>query len=106
MAQTKTGAERRRAPRIWVRSRGQVIVVRGMRGTRTLDCIILNKSTGGALVQVEDASLVPNEFYLTFEATPQRKHVCTVVRRSKRLLAVRYEPQASHDVSVRRISSY
>jgi hypothetical protein len=105
MLLTKKGSERRRSARIWVRCPGQVTLIRGLRGTKTLDCIILNKSDGGALVQVDDASQVPAEFYLTFDRAPQNRIVCTVVRRSKRLLAVRYEPQSNCQVRVRRISS-
>lgn len=105
MAQTKTGAERRRSPRKWVRSAGQVTIIRGLRGTQTMDCVIRNTSAGGALLQVDDATMVPDEFYLTFAVEPQRRIVCTVIRRSKRLLAVRYEAQPNREVSVRRIST-
>ena len=104
-AQKKTDAERRRAPRHWVRRRGQVIVVRGLRGTAAIDCQILNTSKSGALVKVERAADLPDDFYLIIDSQPDRKMTCTVARRGQTLLGVRFVPQTNYDVRVVRTSS-
>jgi hypothetical protein len=105
MTPEKQGRERRRSPRIWVRSPGQVTVLRGLRGTSTIACTILNRSKGGALIRVPDASVVSDDFYLSFQDEPGRKVVCSVVRRSRQLLAVRFMLQPDVDVRVVRLSS-
>jgi PilZ domain-containing protein len=76
-----------------------------MRGTRSLACTILNKSHGGALIQVERAADVPDDFYLTFDDEPSRKIVCSVIRRSKQLLAVRYTQQTNIEIRVLRLTT-
>jgi hypothetical protein len=104
-AHKKTNAERRRAPRSWVRRRGQVIVVRGLRGTLAIDCQVLNTSKSGALVKVERAADLPDDFYLVIDSQPERKMTCSVARRGQTLLGVRFVPQANYDVRVVRASS-
>ncbi len=101
----KQGRERRRSMRVWVRSPGKVTVLRGLRDSATIPCTILNRSKGGALIKVPDASVVPDDFYLTYDEDPNRKMVCAVVRRSRQLLAVRYISQPSTEVRVVRLSS-
>jgi hypothetical protein len=101
----KQGRERRRSMRVWVRSPGKVTVLRGLRGSATIACTILNRSKGGALIKVPDASAVPDDFYLAYDEDPNRKMVCAVVRRSRQLLAVRYISQPSTEVRVVRLSS-
>ncbi len=103
-AQKKTNAERRRAPRHWVRRPGQVIVVRGLRGIATIDCQVLNTSKGGALIKVERAADLPDDFYLIIDSQPERKMTCSVARRGQTLLGVRFVPQTNYDVRVVRTS--
>lgn len=105
MTTEKQGRERRRSPRIWVRSPGQVTVMRGLRGASTIACTILNRSKGGALVRVPDAAQVSDDFHLSFDEEPGRKIVCSVIRRSKQLLAVRFISQPNTEVRVVRLSS-
>jgi hypothetical protein len=104
MTPEKEGRERRRSKRVWVRSPGQLTILRGLRDASTIVCTIVNRSAGGALIRVPDASRVPDDFYLSYDEKPGRKMVCSVVRRSKQLVAVRYIWQASADVRVIRLS--
>jgi hypothetical protein len=86
----RTHAERRRAPRSWVRRRGELIIVRGLRGTSTIDCQILNTSLRGALIKVVRASDIPDDFYLIIDGQQERKITCSVARRGQKLLGVRF----------------
>jgi hypothetical protein len=104
MTQRKANAERRRAPRSWVRRRGQVIVVRGLRGTSAIDCQVLNTSKGGALIKVERAADLPDDFYLVIDSQPDRKMTCSVARRGQTLLGVRFVPQTNYHVRVSQTS--
>jgi len=101
----KPNAERRRAPRSWVRRRGQVIIVRGLRGTTAIDCQVLNTSKGGALIKVERAADLPDDFYLVIDGQLERKITCSVARRGRTLLGVRFVPQTNYDVRVIRSSA-
>jgi hypothetical protein len=65
-----------------------------------MPCRVLNTSKGGALIQVENASLVPDDFYLQIAGQKGEKIICTVVRRGRRLLGVRYVPQPNCVVTV------
>jgi hypothetical protein len=105
MTQKKTNAERRRAPRSWVRRRGQVIIVRGLRGTSAIDCQVLNTSKGGALIKVDRAADFPDDFYLIIDGQLERKITCSVARRGQTLLGVRFVPQTNYDVRVIRSSA-
>lgn len=101
MTQNASGSERRRSPRVWLRRPGQLVLVRGLRGTSTLPCKVINTSKGGALIQVDGAATdVPDDFYLTISGQPDRRLICTVVRRGKRLLAVRFIAQPDYEVRV------
>jgi hypothetical protein len=93
IVQRETYANRRRAPRSWVRRSGQLIIVRGLRGISTIDCQVLNTSIRGALIKVVCASDIPDDFYLIIDGQPERKITCSVARRSQKLLGVRFVPQ-------------
>jgi hypothetical protein len=105
MLERTTHSERRRAPRTWVQRRGQLIVVRGLRATSTIDCQVLNTSKGGALIKVQRAADLPDDFYLVIDAQPERKITCLVARRGKTMLGVRFVPQPSCNVRVMRGST-
>jgi hypothetical protein len=95
------GSDRRRHPRVWLRRGGYLILVKGLRGTSTMPCKVLNTSKGGALIRVEgDAQSVPDDFYLTIAGQPDKKIVCSVARRGRKLLGVRFVAQAGYDVHV------
>jgi len=101
MTQGSKGSERRRSQRVWLRRGGQLILVKGMRSTETVPCRVLNTSRGGALVQVEgSAADVPDDFYLTIAGQPDKRLICSVVRRGKRLLGVRFIEQVDYQVHV------
>ncbi len=101
MAQGSTGSERRRSPRIWLRRGGQLILVKGLRGTSSVPCKVLNTSRGGALLQVEGtAADIPDDFYLTIAGQADKRLICSVVRRGKRLLGVRFIEQADYQVRI------
>lgn len=101
MTQSSTGSERRRHARTWLRRGGQLVVIRGLRGTDTLPCKVLNTSKGGALIQVEgSAAEVPDDFYLTIAGQVDRRITCSVVRRGKRLLGVRFIEQPDYQVRI------
>ena len=101
MTENKSGKERRRSPRVWLRRGGQLILVKGLRGTATLPCKVLNTSKTGALIMVGGAAAdVPDDFYLTLVGQPQHKIICTVVRRGKKLLGVRFIEQPNYQVHV------
>jgi hypothetical protein len=105
MLERTTHSERRRSPRAWVRRRGQVIVVRALKATSTIDCQVLNTSKGGALIKVQRAADLPDDFYLVIDAQPERKITCTVARRGQTLLGVRFVPQTNCNVRVIRASA-
>jgi hypothetical protein len=101
MAPGSKGSDRRRHPRVWLRRGGQLILVKGLRGTATLPCKVLNTSKSGALIRVDgDASSVPDDFYLTIAGQPDTRIVCSVARRGKKLLGVRFVAQAEYEVRV------
>jgi len=99
MTQNASGSDRRRSLRTWLRRPGQLVLVRGLRGTSTLPCKVINTSKGGALIQVEGAAAdVPDDFYLTITGQSDRRFICSVVRRGKRLLGVRFIAQPDYEV--------
>lgn len=101
MTQNSSGSERRRTPRTWLRRPGQLILVKGLRGTATLPCRVINTSKGGALIQVEGAAAdVPDDFYLTISGQLDKRYICSVVRRGKRLLGVRFIAQPDYEVRI------
>ncbi len=101
MTQNASGSERRKAQRVWLRRPGQLVVLRGLRGTSTMPCKVINTSKGGALLQVEGAAAdVPDDFYLTISGQPDKRLICSVVRRGKRLLGVRFIAQPDYEVRV------
>jgi len=105
MTQNAPGSERRKTTRVWLRRPGQLILLKGLRGTTSMPCKVINTSKGGALIQVEGAATdVPDDFYLIISGQSDRKHICTVVRRGKRLLGVRFIAQP--DYQVRLSTSY
>jgi len=104
MTHNPKGSERRRSPRSWVRIGGELIIVKGLRGTSTVACKVLNRSKGGALIKVASADAVPDDFYLTLPTDRSRRIICTVVRRGKKLLRVRFVSQPDYEVCVLRSS--
>lgn len=72
---------------------GQVVVVSGMR-TNSIPCQILDKSKGGVLLWLERAEEVPDDFYLVFDGQSQ-KITCSVARRGRKYLGVRFVPQTA-----------
>ena len=76
-------------------------MVRGLRGTTSIPCKVINTSKGGALLQVEGAAAdVPDDFYLTISGQSDRRFVCSVLRRGKRLIGVRFIAQPEYEVRV------
>ena len=101
MTQNASGSDRRKWPRLWLRRPAQLTIVKGLRGTTNLRCKVINTSKGGALIQVEGAAAdIPDDFYLTILGQDDRRHICSVVRRGKRLLGVRFIPQADYEVRI------
>src|SRR5262245_36835424 len=101
MTQNRSGQERRKSPRVWLRRGGQLILVKGLRGTATVPCKVLNTSKGGALIMVDGAAAdIPDDFYLTIAGQPQQKIICSVVRRGKKVLGVRFIAQPDYEVRV------
>src|ERR1700741_427300 len=101
MTQTVSGRERRKSQRVWLRRGGQLILVKGLRGTSTVACKVLNTSKTGALIQIDGpAADIPDDFYLTIAGQPDQKIICSVVRRGKRVLGVRFIAQPSYAVRV------
>lgn len=105
MAQKTTGPDQRRSPRLWVKRRGELIIVRSLKATSTIACKVLNTSKGGALIKVDCAAAdIPDDFYLSIAGQPERTLVCSVVRRGRQLLGVRFVAQP--DYEVRLLGSY
>jgi hypothetical protein len=101
MTQGAPCSERRKSPRVWLRRPGQLILVKGLRGTSTMPCRVINTSKGGALIRVEGAAAdVPDDFYLTISGQADRKLICSVVRRGKHLIAVRFIHQPAYEVRI------
>jgi hypothetical protein len=101
MTQTAPGSERRKSPRTWLRRPAQLVLVRGLRGTSTLPCKVINTSKGGALIQVDgSAADVPDDFYLIIAGQQDKRYICSVARRGKRLLGVRFIAQPEYEVRI------
>lgn len=101
MTQNASGSERRKWQRVWLRRPGQLTIVRGLRGTTSIPCKVINTSKGGALLQVEGAAAdVPDDVYLTISGQDDRRFVCSVVRRGKRLVGVRFIAQPEYEVRI------
>jgi PilZ domain len=99
MTQNQSSRERRKSPRVWLRRGGQLILVKGLRGTTTVPCKVLNTSKGGALIMVGGAATdTPDDFYLTIAGQPELKIICSVVRRGKKVLGVRFIAQPDYEV--------
>jgi hypothetical protein len=72
-----------------------------MRGTSSLPCKVINTSKGGALIQVDGAAAdIPDDFYLTIAGQQDQRLICSVVRRGKRLLGVRFIAQPDYQVRI------
>jgi PilZ domain len=97
--QNRSGRERRRSPRVWLRRGGQLILVKGLRGTATVPCRVLNTSKDGALLKVQGAAAdIPDDFYLTIAGHVDQRIICSVVRRGKQVLGVRFIAQPDYNV--------
>ncbi|MCC8981044.1 hypothetical protein H8A92_19840 [Bradyrhizobium sp. 10BB] len=59
-------------------------------GSTTVDCLVLNISTGGAGLAVESDAAIPFAFDLEIESEPIRRH-CILVWRLERRLGVMFE---------------
>lgn len=88
----KKGRERRRHPRKRVRMPGQVVILSGLRGRPPIACTLLDQSAGGALLKLDDTSVVPDDFYLQIDGG--EFITCSVRRRGRKLLGVRFVPRA------------
>jgi PilZ domain len=101
MTQNPSSRERRRSPRVWLRRGGQLILVKGLRGTTTVQCKVLNTSKNGALIMVDGAAAdIPDDFYLTIAGHADLKIICSVARRGKKVLGVRFIEQPDYKVRV------
>jgi hypothetical protein len=96
--------DRRRAPRLWRRARAEILVVRGLRSTKTVPCELLNRSRTGALISLPHTSDIPDDFYLVVVGEAERL-TCAVARRGPKLLGVRFVPRTTSDVRVIRLSA-
>lgn len=104
MNQQAQGQDRRRAARIWKRIPGELVVYRGLKRSAVVVCQILNRSTTGALIKVDDTSRVPDDFYLLIDG--QKPEItCSVARRGEKLLGVRFIPQTKCEVRTQRVSA-
>jgi len=89
----KKGRDRRRHPRLRVQIPGQVIILSGLRGRPPIACTLVDRSNGGALLRVEDTSLVPDDFYLVIDGKGGELITCSVRRRGRKLIGVRFVPR-------------
>jgi hypothetical protein len=97
---TTEGPERRRSTRTWAQRHGQLIIVRGLRRTSAIDCEVLNTSTGGAAIKVDGAADLPDDFYLIIEGQPDHKITCSVARRARTVLGVRFVSRPGYNARV------
>ena len=98
MAPTPKGQDQRRSARVWLKRPGQLTLVRSLKASSTISCKVLNTSKGGALIKVDCAAAeIPDDFYLTI-AGQQQRIVCSVVRRGRQLLGVRFVAQPDYEV--------
>jgi hypothetical protein len=102
---TTVGPERRRSARISARRHGQLIVVRGLRRTSAIDCQVLDTSSGGAAIEVDRAADLPDDFYLIIEDQLDDKITCSVARRARTVLGVRFVSRPRNNVRVIIIST-
>ena len=83
-------AQQRQFPRVEVNTPAKVTVVRGLRISKPIPCVIVNISQGGALLSFHVPMLEP-DFYLEMNGKPV---LCTVVRRAGNNVGVKFHQSA------------
>jgi hypothetical protein len=56
-----------------------------------LRCVVTDLSQSGASISIEHADQLPDDFVLFLAASESMRRVCTVVRRGKTALGVRFQ---------------
>ena len=81
--------DRRRAPRVEIDAAYTILIInRGLRGTTSLHCKVINVSEHGALLTGCEA--VPDDFYLALGEQPEQWIACCVLSRSADKVSVRF----------------
>ncbi|HFC04264.1 MAG TPA: hypothetical protein ENJ55_01045 [Rhizobiales bacterium] len=93
-AQPATGSEDDRREARKRTLKGGMIVLRGQMMS-SYACKIRNESSGGVMLVLADAHLVPPEFYLVRDADPGNKIPCRVAWREKGRLGAQFIPALS-----------
>jgi hypothetical protein len=84
-------AERRESPRAHVLRRGRIVYRRGL---STIDCVVLDVSSGGARLKVDEWVMLPRRFELRIENGPV--HEAEVRYRDLQTTGIRFvEPVAA-----------
>jgi hypothetical protein len=78
--------QQRQSPRVEVNTPAKVTVIRGLRVSKPIPCVIVNISAGGALLAFQTPILEP-DFYLELNG---KSVLCTVVRRVGNNVGVKF----------------
>jgi hypothetical protein len=81
--------QQRQFPRVDVNTPAKVTVVRGLRVSKPIPCVVVNLSQGGALLAFQNPMLEP-DFYLEMDKKPAFRVLCTVVRRVGNNVGVKF----------------
>lgn len=72
--------DKRKNERMEINTPGKIIRLRGLRLARSISCVVINISEGGALIQA-DVPVADAEFYLELNSELGSLRLCSVVRR-------------------------
>jgi len=85
--------QQRQFPRVEVNTPAKISVVRGLRISKPIPCVIVNISQGGALLAFKNP-ILESDFYLEMDKKPDFRVLCTVVRRAGNNVGVKFHQSA------------
>ena len=85
--------QQRQFPRVEVNTPARITLVRGLRISKPIPCVIVNISQGGALLAFK-TPILESDFYLEMDKKPDFRVLCPVVRRAGNNVGVKFHQSA------------